>query len=48
MVLNEALKDYSFYREVKTPLAEPLRIQEQLTTAGIMDLEEMGRSMQVH
>jgi hypothetical protein len=48
MVLNEAVKDYDFSRQVDTPLAELLGIQEQLPTAGgIMDLEAMGRFIAV-
>ncbi len=48
MVLDEVVKDYDFSQEVKTPLPELLGIDEQLPTAGIMDLEEMERFIESH
>ncbi len=48
MVLDEAVKDYDFNQEIKTPLPELLGIENQLPTAGIMDLEEMGRFIESH
>ena len=48
MVLDEVVKDYDFSREVKTPLAELLGIEDQLPTAGIMDLVAMERFVEAH
>jgi len=48
LVLNETVKDYDFSQHVDTPLAELLGIDEQLPTAGIMDLEAMGRFIAAH
>ena len=48
MVLDEVVKEYDFSREVKTPLAELLGIEEQLPTAGIMDLVAMERFLDAH
>jgi len=48
MVLNEVVKDYDFNQQIDTPLAELLGIQAQLPTAGMMDLEAMGRFIAVH
>jgi len=48
MVLNETVRDYDFNQQIDTPLAELLGIQAQLPTAGMMDLEAMGRFIAVH
>lgn len=48
MVLDEVVKDYDFSREVKTRLAELLGIEDQLPTAGIMDLVAMERFVEAH
>jgi len=47
-VLDEVKKDYDFSQEIETPLPELLGIENQLPTAGIMDLEEMGRFIESH
>jgi hypothetical protein len=48
MVLDEVIKDYDFSQQVNTPLAQLLGIEEQLPTAGIMDLAEMERFIEAH
>ena len=48
MVLDEVIRDYDFSQEVNTPLAQLLGIEEQLPTAGIMDLAEMERFIEAH
>ena len=48
MVLDEVIKEYDCSQPVNTPLAELLGIEEQLPTAGIMDLAEMERFIEAH
>jgi len=45
-VLEEAVKDYDFKKEVTTPLEVMLGIDAQLPSSGIMDLDEMERFIQ--
>jgi hypothetical protein len=48
MVLDEIIKGYDCNQEIETPLPELLGLENQLLTAGIMNLEEMERFIESH
>jgi hypothetical protein len=48
MALEEAVRFYDFSQEVDAPIEELLCIEEQMPTAGIMDLESMARFIKNH
>ena len=47
-VLNKALEDYDFKKEVETDKLELLGIDQQKLTSGMMDLNEMARFIESH
>ena len=47
-VLDEVAENYDFKQEVTTPLDILLGIDAQQPTAGVMDLDEMGRFIEAH
>ena len=47
-ILDHVVLNYDFKQEVTTPVEELLGIQTQLPTAAIMDLDEMGRFIDLH
>lgn len=47
-VLKEAIREYDFTQEVGAPIEKLLCIEEQMPTAGIMNLEAMARFIKNH
>lgn len=48
MVLEEVVSCYDFNQEVEAPIEELLCLEEQMPTAGIMNLEAMARFIKNH